>query len=103
MDDAGVLPCREMRPQPETARKQVSTTTSFEGSQPLADRAPGLFGDLEQHRPAGFLLDHRRPIADSPAGEYVVDPQPHEVATSELAVDGQIEHRKIALTALQLQ
>jgi hypothetical protein len=103
MDDAGVLPCREMRPQPETAWKQVSTSTSVKGSQPLADRAPGLFCDLELHRPAGFFLDHGRSLANPPAGAHLIDPHPNEVATSELAVDGQIEHRKIALAVLQLQ
>jgi hypothetical protein len=43
-----------------------------------------------------------RSIANSPAGEHVVDPQPDEVAAPELAVDRQIEHRKIASALLQL-
>jgi len=88
MDDAGVLPRREMRPLPKAARKQVSTPASAEGAQPLADRAPGLLGDLKLNRPTGLLLDHRRSIANFSAGEYVVDPQPHQVTTPELAVDG---------------
>jgi hypothetical protein len=98
MDDAGVLPRREMRLLPKTAREQVSTSAGVEAGQPLADRAPGLLGDLELNRPGGLLLDHGRTIANLPAGEYVVDPQPHQIAAPELAVDGQIEHRKIALT-----
>jgi hypothetical protein len=36
-----------MRLLPKTAREQVSTLASFEGGQPLADRAPGLLGDLK--------------------------------------------------------
>ena len=103
MDDAGVLSCREMRLLPKTAREEGSTAVGVESGQPVADRAPGLLGDLKLNRPPGLLLDHGRSIANSPAGQYVVDPQPREVAAPELAVDGQIEHRKIALAALQLQ
>jgi hypothetical protein len=99
MDDAGILPRREMRLLPKTAREQVSTPAGVESGQPVADRAPGLLGDLKLNRPPGLLLDHGRAIANSPAGEYVAD----EVAAPKLAVDGQIEHRKIALAALQLQ
>jgi hypothetical protein len=36
-------------------------------------------------------------IADSPAGEHVVEPQPNQVAAPELTVVGQVEHRKIVL------
>jgi hypothetical protein len=73
------------------------------GSQPLADSTPSLLGDLEPHRPAGLFLDHRRSIANSPAGAHVIDPQPNEVAPPELAINGQIEHRKIALAPLHLE
>ena len=103
MDDAGVLSCRVMRPLPKTAREQVSAAVGVEIGQPVADRAPSLLADLKLNRPPGLLLDHGRSIANSPGNGYVVDPQPHEVAAPKLAVDGQIEHRKIALAALQLQ
>jgi hypothetical protein len=102
MDDAGVLSCREMRLLPKTAREQVSTAVGVESGQPVADRAPGLLGDLKLNRPPGLLLDHGRSIANSPAGQYVVDPQQRGHSPG-AAVDGQIEHRKIALAALQLQ
>jgi hypothetical protein len=42
MDDAGVLPSREMRPLLETAREQVSTPAAVESGQPFADCVPGL-------------------------------------------------------------
>ena len=71
--------------------------------QPFVDRAPDLLGDLKLNRSPGLLVDHRRAIANPPAGEYVVDPRPHEIVAPELVVDGQIEHRKIAIAALQLQ
>jgi hypothetical protein len=103
VDDTGVLARRELRRLPETAREQIPAPAGVEGDQPLADRGAGLLGDLELHRPAGLFLDHRRAIANSPAGGHVIDPQPNEVAAPELAVDGQIEHRKIALAPLHLE
>jgi len=54
-------------------------------------------------RLTGLLLDHRRSIANPAAGAHIIDPHPNKAAAPELAVDGQIEHRKIALTALKLQ
>jgi len=66
-------------------------------------RQHGSARNLELHWPAGLLLDYRRAIANSPASEHVIDPQPDEIAAPELAVDRQIEHRKIASAALHLQ
>jgi len=103
MDDAGKLPRREMRLLPETAREQVSTPAGIEGGQPLAESTPGLPGDLELHRPGGLLLNHGRSIANPPAGERVADPHPNKVGAPELAVDGEIEHCKIALASLHLR
>ena len=76
---------------------------SIERHEPLADSSTGLLGDLELHRPASLLLNDGRAIANSPASEYVIDPQPNEIAAPELAVDRQIEHRKIASATLHLQ
>ena len=50
-------------------------------------------------QPTGLLLDHRRSIANPAAGAHIIDTHPNEVAVPKLAVDGQIEHRKIALAA----
>jgi hypothetical protein len=102
MDDAGVLPRREMRLRLEAAREKISTTPGVEHGQPVSDGGADLLRDLELHRPAGLLLDYRRSIANSPAGEHIIDPQPDEVAAPELAVYRQIEHREIALAPLQL-
>jgi hypothetical protein len=39
------------------------------------------------------------PIANPAAGAHIIDTHPNEVAVPKLAVDGQIEHRNIALAA----
>ena len=80
----------------EATREQIPTTPSAEHRQPVADRGSGLLRDLKLHRPAGLLLDDHRSIANSAADEHVIDPQPDEITAPELAVDRQIEHRKIA-------
>jgi hypothetical protein len=103
IDDAGVLSCRQMWLSPETAREQISALASVEGGEPLADSSTGLIGNLELHRPASLLLNDGRAIANSPASEHVIDPQPEEIAAPELAVDGEIEHREIAFSTLRLE
>jgi hypothetical protein len=88
---------------PQTAWVQIWALASVEGGEPLADSNTGLLGNLELHRPASLLLNDSSAIANSPAGEHVIDPQPHEIAAPELAVDRQIEHRKIASATFYLQ
>jgi hypothetical protein len=91
MDDAGILPRRQVWLSPQTAWEQISALASVKGGEPLADSNTGLLGNLELHRPASLLLNDARAIAHSPAGEHVIDPQPDEIAAPELAVDREIE------------
>ena len=37
------------------------------------------------------------------ARSYVIDPKADEIATAQLAVDGEVEHRQIAFAALDLK
>jgi len=62
-----------------------------------------LLCNLELHRPTGLLLDHGRSFPNPPAGTHVVNFQPDEIAASQLAVDRQIEHGKIAPAFLYLE
>ena len=98
-----VLPRRKVRLFAEPAREQILAHASTEDGQPFDDRAARLLGDLELHRSAGLFLDHRRSIPNSPGCEHVINPQPRQVASPELAVDWQVEHGKIAPLALQLE
>jgi hypothetical protein len=61
-----------------------------------------LLGQLELHRTASFLLNHDRTIANSAARANVIHLQAHEIASSQLAVDSEIEHCEIALAAFNL-
>jgi hypothetical protein len=100
MDDAGVLPRRQVWLSPQTAREQISALASNEADEPLANSSTGLLGNLELHRPAGLLLNDGRAIANSPTSEHVIDPQVDEIAAPQLAVDRQIEHREISFATL---
>src|SRR6516165_8011913 len=57
MDDAGVLPRRQVWLSPQTAREQILPLASVEGGEPLADSSTGLLGNLELHRPTSLLLN----------------------------------------------
>jgi hypothetical protein len=100
MDDAGVLPRRQVRLSPQTAWEQISPLARVDGGEPLAYSNAGLFGDFELNRSAGLLLDYRRSIANPPACAHILDLEPNEVAAPQLAVNGQIEHREITFAAL---
>ena len=91
MDDASVLPRREMRLGSETAREQVATVPEVDLRQPIMDRGSGLLHDFELDRSPCLFLDHGATVSHPAAGAYVVDLQADEIATSELAVDREVE------------
>src|SRR6516225_10701124 len=103
MDDASVLPSREMRLGSETAREQLAPVPEFDLRQPIMDRGPGLLHDFELDRSPCLFLDHGATVSHSAAGAYVVDLQTDEIATSELAVDRKVKQGKISFPALQLK
>src|SRR5258707_7388099 len=103
MDDASILPSREMRLVSETAREQVAPVPEFDLRQPIMDRGPGLLHDFELDRSPCFFLDDGATVSHPAAGAYVVDLQADEIATSELAVDREVEQGKISLPTLQLK
>jgi hypothetical protein len=67
------------------------------------DRGPGLLHDFELDRSPCLFLDHGATVSHPAAGAYVVDLQADEIATSELAVDREVEQGKISLPTLQLK
>jgi hypothetical protein len=103
MDDASVLPGREVRSGSETAREQVALVPEFDFRQPITDRGPGLLHDFELDRSPCLFLDHGATVSHPAAGAYVVDLQADEIATSELAVDREVEQGKISFPAPQLK
>jgi hypothetical protein len=91
MDDPSVLPRRDMGLVTEAAREEELAARWPAAAKPIADRRPGLLGDLELDRPAGFLLNNSSAVANMPCDAYVVDPEPHKVAAAQLAIDREIE------------
>ena len=63
----------------------------------------GLFGDFELNRSSCFLLENCRPVAHPAADTHVIGLHPDEIATPELAVDGEVEQSEVAFLPLQLE
>ena len=103
MEDTGILPPGDMRLLPEPAQEQISAPPRLESAEPLADGAPMLLGNLELHRSARLFLDYSRSVANSASADHVIESQPDEIASLELGVYGQAEHREIPLASFQLQ
>jgi hypothetical protein len=62
-----------------------------------------LLRQFESHRPAGLLLAHAGSVDRDALRRDVLDPEAHDVTAAELAVDGEIEHGKVAGAALEQQ
>jgi len=103
MYDAGVLPRRDVRLAPQTTWKEEPAAYECVIGEPIADCCLGLFGDLKLDWPAGLSLNDAGAVSYLAANANVVDAQPHEVATAQLAVDGEIEQCEVAPTPLKLE
>jgi hypothetical protein len=57
----------------------------------IANRRPGLVGDLEAHWPPGFLLHNGSPVLDRSSDGHVLRLKSNEVIPSKLAIDPEIE------------
>ena len=64
--------------------------------QPFLERLAGRLAQLELDRPSGLLLHRGGVMADLPAPDDVADPELHQVAAAQLAVDGQVEQCAVA-------
>jgi hypothetical protein len=62
-----------------------------------------LFRDLELHRAVGFLLHDDRSGSHPIALRHIANLQPEEITASQLAVDGQVEKRKVPNSIGQLK
>jgi hypothetical protein len=58
---------------------------------PGRDRVPRLLGDLKLDRALGLLLHDHRPRHDPSALDDIVDPEAHQIAAAQLAVNGEVE------------
>src|ERR1700726_4893014 len=99
---ACVLPGGHALPSPAPI-EQVLARLLAAGRQVFINCQPGLLGWLESYRPAGLSLAHGRPLDCVAVGGNVIDPDGDEVATPQLAVDGEVEQRQIAHLPLELE
>ncbi|HYZ64935.1 MAG TPA: hypothetical protein VE650_20980, partial [Acetobacteraceae bacterium] len=61
------------------------------------------FEQRELDRSARLLLRHRRSRSYPPANGELTDPDLHEVAATQLAVDGKVEKRPVAKTPFSVE
>ena len=103
MDDPGVLPRRDVR-RITQATGEEELAASWRGvGEPIADCCSGLFSDLELDRPTGFPLDHRCAVLHPAPDAYVGHPKPDEVTAPQLAINGEVEKRKVTSASLKLE
>jgi len=70
---------------------------------PGRDRVACLLGDLKLDRALGLLLHDHRPRRDPSALDDIVDTESNQIAAAQLAVDGEVEQRKLPGSMIQLQ
>src|SRR6516165_6641175 len=102
-DQPSVLPCRNSSFAAATAGKEVLTRLLVGGSDVVVDCLTGLLGHLEPDRLASLLLAHRCAIDGMSVRRHIFHLEADNVAASQLAIDGQIEHREVARSSFDLQ
>jgi hypothetical protein len=70
---------------------------------PLFEGSPGAFRDFEADRFLGLALQDRRPFLDLAGRHDIDDLHPDQIATAQLAVDGQVKERQVAMVLGQLK
>jgi hypothetical protein len=68
----------------------------------VLDHLAGLLRQFEPDGLPGLLLSHLRPINCVPARSDILDFEGDDIAPTQLTVDGQIEHRQVARSLLDL-
>jgi hypothetical protein len=75
----------------QSAGKQKRLRRKTRPLDPTSDRFAGLLSDLELYWPLGLLLHHDGPGRYSLALRDVPNSELHQVASPQLAVDGQVK------------
>src|SRR6266404_6393109 len=101
-DDPGILPSRKVRRRRHTARKEKLLRLQMGRRDPGSDRVPRLLGDLKLHRSLRLFLHDNRARGDMTALDHIANPKPDQIATAQLAVDGEIEQRKFTGSMIKL-
>jgi hypothetical protein len=91
MDDPSILPCRQMLRGFPAAWEKVAATVPSNERKPGGERIFRLLGDFKLDGPLRFLLNDGGAVSDRATRPQVLDPKLNEIASAELAVDGEIE------------
>ena len=75
------------------AWKQVVRRLAIARIKPIGNRLAGRFGQFKLYRTTRLLLGNVRPFFYLASGLNITDSQPYEVASSQFAVNRQIEKR----------
>src|SRR5208282_49916 len=102
-EETGILSGREAMLGPTLCGKKELSLLPVRRAEVFVDRLPGLFGDLEPHRPAGLLLADRGTFNGVAVWGNILDLESHDIATAQLAVDGEVEQRQVALAVCHLK
>src|SRR5690606_35512823 len=71
--------------------------------EPCQQTCSGIARDLELNRSTGLLLDDHRPRANVMTGHQCADLELDQIATAQLAIDGEVKQRSVAHSALPIQ
>ena len=85
------------------AWEQPSVQIAAPSIEPVSERAACLRGNFELHGAAGLLLDNRGAPFQRAGRHDVRQPQRHNVAASQLAIQGNVEQRQVTHAALDLK
>ena len=102
-DQTCILTRRHALPWPPVPAEQEFARFLAGGPQVVVDGLPGLLGDFEPDRNARLFLPDGGAIDGVSMGRDVVDLESHDIAPAQLAVDGEIEHRQVSGSSLDLQ
>src|SRR5271168_2780652 len=102
-DETRILSDREGPTWLTLGGKKKISTLAVRHAEIVVERLASLFGELKPHRPASFLLAHRCAIHGVSVRGNVLDFESDDIATAQLAIDGEIEQRQIALTVRHLK
>jgi hypothetical protein len=102
-DEAGILAGRKAALMATAPGKQKRARRFGGYLEIVIDRLSGLFGEFEPNRTAGLLLPHRGTVERISRRGDILDLEGNNITATQLAVDRQIEHRKIAGAAFDLK
>ena len=70
---------------------------------PCDEGLTGLLGEFKLYGTLGLLLHDYRARRDDTSTTYVLHTQPHQIARSQLTVDGEIEERQLSRATIDLK